>query len=256
MSRSIGSSAFSFPRTRQRISKILSALLDRYPVVVADEAASEPELGIIEASPQMKPTNIIDLGQWIVAVGEGNFGEETANDIDLQPEREALALETGAEEVPSHEATGAAFLTPIQQNAPMPWLGQATSATQLALNSSEILLSGLNVKEFSKFRSAERNLDSRMNYKACYYLYSVTALLNRSSSVKPAGAVVDEVPPAIAFAIASKYPVPTNDLCAAAQKDSPVGSLPPPPRTIVDCQFFESMQCPFGFHFGSFLGRS
>lgn len=113
--------------------EILSALLDRYPVVVAHEAASEPNAGIIEASPKMKPTNIIDLGQWIVAAAEGDCAEETANEIDLQLEGESLALETEAEEVPLHESKKPVILNRTPKDVPMPWLEQPNSATQLAL---------------------------------------------------------------------------------------------------------------------------
>jgi len=123
---------FFIPTDETTGVEILSALLDRYPVVVADAAGNEPEAGVIEASAQMKPTNTIDLSQWIVAVDEGNCREETTNEIDLLLEGEAFGLETGAEVAPSHEAKGAMFLIQAQQNAPMPWLGQATGATQLA----------------------------------------------------------------------------------------------------------------------------
>jgi hypothetical protein len=122
---------FFIPTDETTGVEILSALLDRYPVVVADEAGNEPEAGVIEASPQMKATNIIDLSQWIVAVAERNCGEEMTNEIDLQLQGEAFGLETGSEVVPSLEAKGA-FLTQAQQTASMPSLGQATGTTQLA----------------------------------------------------------------------------------------------------------------------------
>jgi hypothetical protein len=122
---------FFIPTDETTGVEILSALLDHYPVVIADEAGNDPEAGVIEASPQMKPTNIIDLSQWIVAVDEENFEEETTNEIDLRLEAEASGLETGAGVAPSHGPKGATFITKARQNAPMPWLGQATRATQL-----------------------------------------------------------------------------------------------------------------------------
>ncbi len=123
---------FFIPTDETTGIEILSALLDRYPVVVADEAGSKPEVETIEASPQMTPTNIIELGQWIIAVADGTCGEEAANEIDLQLEPKALAIRTGTEQVPLHESEEPATFT--LQSDPMPWLGQATSTTQLAFD--------------------------------------------------------------------------------------------------------------------------
>jgi hypothetical protein len=107
-------------------------LLDRYPVVVADEAASEPEVETLEKSSQMQPTKIIELAEWIVAVAVGNCEVELANEIDQELEGEAPALATGIEQVTFHESEDPATFTLPQQRNPMPWLGQVTTAAQLA----------------------------------------------------------------------------------------------------------------------------
>lgn len=111
--------------------EILSGLLDRYPVVVADEARLEPKVETIEAS-QMNPTNIIDLGQWIVAVTEETCDEERANEVDLQVEEEVLALERGPEQVSPRKTKASVTSTPPKQSTAMPLLSRTTSTIQLA----------------------------------------------------------------------------------------------------------------------------
>jgi hypothetical protein len=123
---------FFIPTDETTGVEILSALLARYPVVVAEEAANETEAEMMKASPQMKPTNIVDLEQWIIAAEQANSADETTNEIDSQLEVETLAIETAAEDVRSHEAEEAERFILTPQSATVPWLGQATSATQLA----------------------------------------------------------------------------------------------------------------------------
>ncbi|MCU1266182.1 MAG: primase traC (modular protein) [Acidobacteria bacterium] len=125
---------FFIPTDETTGTEILSALLDRYPVVVAEEEANEIEANLAEIGTQrqMTPTNVVDLDQWIIAAGESNA--RTVNEVDPQIEGGLLALETAAapEEVPPHELEQATISSLTQQSAAMPWLGQATSTTQLA----------------------------------------------------------------------------------------------------------------------------
>jgi hypothetical protein len=109
-------------------------LLDRYPVVVAEEEANETESNLAEIGTQreMTPTNVVDLDQWIIAVDESNAGREMVNDPQLEGELLALEVAAAAEEVPSHESEEATICILTHQRAPMPWLSQATSTTQLA----------------------------------------------------------------------------------------------------------------------------
>jgi hypothetical protein len=126
---------FFIPTDETTGVEILSALLDRYPVVVGKEKTNENEVGLaeIETQRQMSPTNIIDVNQWIIAADESNAGNETANEIDPQLGGEMLALETATatEEVTSHESDKSTSIL-TQQSASMPWLSQAGSTTQLA----------------------------------------------------------------------------------------------------------------------------
>jgi hypothetical protein len=86
----------------------------------------------IKTQPQISRPIIVDLNQWFMAADESNAGSETVNDIgvELGGEEPALEAAAGAEEVPSHERERIQPM-PTQQRAPMPWLGQATSTTQL-----------------------------------------------------------------------------------------------------------------------------
>jgi hypothetical protein len=125
---------FFIPRDEATGVEILSALLARYPVVVADDATNETETGIMEATLQMNPPHIVDLDQWIIASDAANSVDETAHEINPQSEEETLALETGAEEVHLHESEEAASFALTSQNTPMPWFEQVSRETQLAFD--------------------------------------------------------------------------------------------------------------------------
>ncbi len=88
---------FFIPTDETTGVEILSALLDRYPVVVGEEEANETEadLAKIETEQQMSPANVVDLGQWIIAVHEYNAENETTNEIDPQLEGQILVPATG-----------------------------------------------------------------------------------------------------------------------------------------------------------------
>jgi hypothetical protein len=90
---------FFIPTDETTGVQILSALLDRYPVVIAEEAGNEIQAEIIEAAPQMSTMKIVDLDQWIVAAGKA-IADETAHEVSSKLEGE-LAFEAGADEVPS-----------------------------------------------------------------------------------------------------------------------------------------------------------
>ena len=72
------------PSDEERGIEILIALLDRYPLLIVDDAspdeATEPE-----PASEMQPAQIVDLAQWIVAVSSN--GHKTAQEpISLPPE--------------------------------------------------------------------------------------------------------------------------------------------------------------------------
>lgn len=92
---------FFIPTDETTGIEILSALLDRYPVVVGEEEANETETNLaeLEIQRQMTPTNVVDLDQWIIAADESNSADETAHEINSQLEVETLALKTMTEEV-------------------------------------------------------------------------------------------------------------------------------------------------------------
>jgi len=53
---------------------ILESLLERYPVILTEDEASDGEASATETAPltEMRATEIVDLDQWIVAVGKAN----------------------------------------------------------------------------------------------------------------------------------------------------------------------------------------
>lgn len=106
----------------------LSSLLAQYPVVVSTEAETAQAV-IVEASNDVTLCNLIDLNEWIidtsnksmvVEIDRGSNDEQTA-DRELITVEQTLSV-TSVDE-PVEEG---------QQHAPMPWFGQATTATQLA----------------------------------------------------------------------------------------------------------------------------
>jgi len=123
---------FFIPTDETTGPEILTALLDRYPVVATQEAASETSAIETQMADPMSPITIVDLEQWIIAAVEANCADENANGIDRQLKVETLALERGTEEAPLHESDDSAIFSLTSQNPPMPWLGQASRATQLA----------------------------------------------------------------------------------------------------------------------------
>ena len=72
---------FFVPTDEERGIDILSALLDRYPVVVDEEAATEASTA---DSDEIRPATIVDLDEWIIAVGKANPEDQTADEIDAQ----------------------------------------------------------------------------------------------------------------------------------------------------------------------------
>jgi len=104
---------FFVPTDEERGIDILSALLDRYPVVVDEEAASTAD------SDEIRPATIVDLDEWIVAVGEANSVSEHQAEITEQAE--------------SNEPNDSAIFVLTQEVSSVHW-------TQLASQPSEIQL--------------------------------------------------------------------------------------------------------------------
>jgi hypothetical protein len=126
---------FFIPSDETTGVQILSALLDRYPVVVGAEEANETEADLAEmgAEGQMDPTNIVELNQWIIVVDQSKAGDETANDIGTQLGGEMLmpAATAAPEGLAPHESEKSTSIL-TQPSARIPWLGYATNITQLA----------------------------------------------------------------------------------------------------------------------------
>jgi hypothetical protein len=126
---------FFIPTDETTGVEILSALLDRYPVVAGEEEANDTKehLAEIDAHRQMNPTKVVDLEEWIIAADESP-GDETVNEIDRQLEGERPTLVAGAKGVLVDDSEAGAIFTLTQQSVPMSWIGQATSTTQLAFD--------------------------------------------------------------------------------------------------------------------------
>lgn len=123
---------FFIPTDKTTGVEILSALLDRYPVVLPEEAGNETEASAIELAAPIDTTNIVDLERWIIAAEETNAANETATEIDLQIERGTLAPAGPPENVPAREPTEVTPFTLAQQNVPCLGWGMRPSAIQLA----------------------------------------------------------------------------------------------------------------------------
>ena len=107
---------FFVPTDEERGIDILSALLDRYPVVVDEEAATEASTA---DSDEIRPATIVDLDEWIVAVGEANSVSEHQAEI--------------TEHAESDEPDDSAIFVLTQEVSSVHW-------TQLANQPSEIQL--------------------------------------------------------------------------------------------------------------------
>ena len=85
---------------------ILESLFERYPVILTEGEASDGEASATEIVPQaeIRATEIIDLDQWIVAVGKLNPENQTADEIDQQVDA-AAEPETAVEEEPPFALT-------------------------------------------------------------------------------------------------------------------------------------------------------
>ena len=108
----------------------LSSLLAQYPIVASTEA--EPmQTVMVEASNDPPLCNMIDLNEWIIDASTKTTIDEIdrVNEDQRAADREIITTErplsVTSVEVPVEET---------QQHAPMPWLGQATTATQLAFS--------------------------------------------------------------------------------------------------------------------------
>jgi hypothetical protein len=75
---------------------ILESLLERYPVMLTENEARDDESSIagLPSQTEITATEIVDLDQWIVAVGKVNPEDQTADEID----RLVDAAEQGATE--------------------------------------------------------------------------------------------------------------------------------------------------------------
>ena len=110
---------------------ILTSLLDRYPVIAADESdrGMEPDITATVSAPEIAPSNFVDLDQWIIAVDKADSADETANEVEhLQ-----ASPESTPEDVDSTKPDDRASFVLTQQVASVSW-------TQLAQRSSEIQL--------------------------------------------------------------------------------------------------------------------
>jgi hypothetical protein len=85
---------------------VLESLLERYPVMLSEDEVSDGETSAIEIAPQpeIRATEVVDLDQWIVAVGKVNPEHYTVDESDRQID--------GAEPEPATEQEPPFALTP------------------------------------------------------------------------------------------------------------------------------------------------
>ncbi len=118
---------------------ILTSLLDRYPVIAADESEreTEPNITATVPAPEIAPTNFVDLDQWIITVEKADSADETANEVEQRRDGEASPQMT-PEDVDSNRPEDTASLVLTQQVASVSWtqLAQRPSETQLAFEFS------------------------------------------------------------------------------------------------------------------------
>src|SRR5437016_3804397 len=84
---------FFIPTDETNGVDILESLLERYPVMLTDDAVNDGDASATEKAPQaeIRATQIIDLDQWFVAVETANPEEETAD--GSEPHTEAARQE-------------------------------------------------------------------------------------------------------------------------------------------------------------------
>jgi hypothetical protein len=123
-------------------------LLDRYPVIAADqsEAETEPSITAMVPAPEIAPTNFVDLDQWIIAVDKAAAVDERAERIEQRLDVEA-SQQRAPEEVDSKRAEGTVSFVLSPQVASLSWtqLAQRPNETQLAFEFSEAFNSNRSV---------------------------------------------------------------------------------------------------------------
>src|SRR5260370_36102547 len=84
---------------------VLESLLERYPVMLTEDSASDGESNMADIPSQaaMRAMEVVDLDQWIVAVGKVNPENQMADHIDRQVE--AAEPEAATEEHPPFALT-------------------------------------------------------------------------------------------------------------------------------------------------------
>ncbi len=80
-------------------------MLERYPVILIEDKASEVEANATEIASQdeIRATEIVDLDQWIIAVGKLNPENQAADEIGRQ--LDAAEPEAATEEEPPFTLT-------------------------------------------------------------------------------------------------------------------------------------------------------
>jgi hypothetical protein len=91
---------FFVPSDKTHGIDILTTLLERYPVMLTEDMVSVDESNMVGIPSQddIRATEIVDLDQWIVAVGNLNREDQTANEIDQRVD--AAEPEAATEEEP------------------------------------------------------------------------------------------------------------------------------------------------------------
>lgn len=91
---------FFVPSDRTSGIEILESLLERYPVILTEDAVSDRESNMAAIAPQaeIRATEIIDLDEWIVAVGKANSEDQMAEARNREVEPEAAESEPATEE--------------------------------------------------------------------------------------------------------------------------------------------------------------
>jgi hypothetical protein len=114
---------FFVPSDENNGIDILESLLERYPVMPTDDLVSGDESSIAGSPSQAEitATEIVDLDQWIVAVGKLNPENQTTDEIDRQVD--AVEPETRTEEEPPFALT---------QEAALSWTFQAKRANAIS----------------------------------------------------------------------------------------------------------------------------
>ncbi len=78
---------------------VLESLLERYPVMLTEDSVSDGESNMAEipSQSQVRATEIVDLDQWIVAVGKATPEQQTADGSDRQvkPQEQETGTEQG-----------------------------------------------------------------------------------------------------------------------------------------------------------------